>query len=294
MNFTRQLALAAVCGLGSSAAMAGSIVPSEMFANASMASNWSGFYFEVSGQSYSYDYWGSTYEPWTGAGGAAGAVLDLGGGLTKQIDLRTWWAGDSYYDGYYASFGTLLAAHVNYDFGGFNAGAFSGLLMTNGYYESGLDVDFIFGAEAKVAPLDELILDGQIGIVKNVRSYYPFDQATFGQVAVRYFPMDNLKLELALGGLTGQVGDDPGETAATTSLSGEVEFQFPDTPYSGFVHFNSWMDHDNWDTYGGTTVSVGARAYLDGGTLKDANTTGAQAHKIMDMNPLAWLRLDGY
>ena len=278
-----------------SSALAGGTLQDSML-DPSMAADWGGFYLEASGSGSNYlllsEGWTSAYNPWLGFGGAAGAVLHLGGNMSAQVDLKSWSVGDSSGPNEYTTFGTLADAHLNWTFGHFNAGVFGGLLATNGYYDAGRDFDVLGGVEGQMQVSDMVTLDGQIGFVKNVSSYYPFTQVAFGQAGVRVFPTDNLKLEGAIGAVAGQIGDSSGENAATITLNAEAEYRFDQTPYSVFARFSGYDDTRGLGSTG-TTVSIGARLNLDGLTLKQSNATGA-THKLMDMSTISWLRLDGY
>lgn len=239
-----------------------------------------------------YEYWGDSYEPWTALAGAAAISYRLDDSLSVGLDVRASTAGDSSWD--YNAYYNQAFAHLNWLSGTSSLGVFGGVVVTNGYYSDGADFNVAGGLEGKLAALDNVILSGQIGYLKNLHSYYPYDGAMFGQAAIAFFPLDNLKLEASLGFLTGHLGDDDGEDAKTVTYGLEAAYQLEGTPASIFARFTGYQDYAYWDDSDagtGNTFSLGVRFNLDGESLKDQ---AIHVNQTQDFSALSWLRLDAW
>jgi hypothetical protein len=271
---------------GLSADLSAADIFGEQFAN-----KYSG-YVEVSAGASSFPYWGDDYEPWLGFGASGSVATKMGDDWSMQFDVGHWSRVESYYSGYYDVYGSLAAAHANRSFDNYNMGVFGGVLTTNGYYESGIDVDVFGGIEGQVHFSEYVTIDGQLGVLSNVSSYYPFGPVVFGQAEARIFPTDNTKVAASVGFIAGQTGDESSEKASAVTWGAEAEFQLPNTAVSGFVRHNGYFDYGDIGTDAYTYLG-GLRFNFGPGSLREQNASGA-THKVMDFEPLSWLRLDGY
>ena len=247
---------------------------------------YSGF-VEVSVNATNYDYWGDTYNPWVGFGGAAALAYQVDDSMSVGVDLKTWSAGDGYYDGYYSTYGTQAALHLNFLSGNASYGGFVGVLAHNDYYEEGTDYDALAGLEAKFAVTDNVLLSGQVGVIHQLAGYYDMGTLGFANAEIAFFPTENLKLSASVGALVGEVYS--GENAKTLTYGLEAAYKFDDSPISVFARVGGYQDYDYWDGYGGTTLSIGARFSFDGESLK---STASKVNTVTDLSALSWLRYD--
>ncbi len=283
----------ALTAMAGSALAADLIVQPEAPLMSANSGSYAGF-VELSANSSSYEYWDDDYNPWMGFGGAAALAYQLDDNMSVGVELRTWSAGDAYYDGYYTAYGTLGAGHVNWTDGYYSFGAFGGVIAHNDIYEEGVDYDLLGGVEGDISLSDAVTISGQVGYIHQLSGYYTMGGISFAAATVAFFPADNIKLSATLGGMMGQVGDDSDETAATLTYSLEAAYQFEDSPISVFARYSGYQDNDYWNDAGagsGQTISVGARFAFDGQSLKDQSKS---VHQVTDLSALSWLRLDAW
>ena len=227
-------------------------------------------------------------DKWTGfsAAGALAYKLTDEWQIEAEVSLQ---AIKGTADDYYTQNSGIAALHANYYGGGFALGAFGGV-STMGEYEGdeGQVYSGFVGVEGQVNVTDNLILDGQVGYLKSFDAYYQDDYpmgVTFAQAGVKFFPLDNIKLQATVGIAKGDLWDSDDIDLLTWGLEGE--YQFENTPFSLFAAYSNTTD--NYYGYDSSQVKVGARFSFDGESLKDQATTGA-SHKVMDFGPIETIR----
>jgi hypothetical protein len=251
--------------------------------------------FQFALQQTEYDYWGSSYTPWKGFSLGGSISNPVGEKNAIQVDFKGFNLADKDDDGYYPIHALSGAAHYIWKRDSYDLGAFGGVLMTNGYYGSGTDMNLFIGGEARTNLAGSLSLHGQLGMLENQKSYYEYiDSVYFGQAVLTGFVGNNLLLEGSLGFIYGGVGDDSGEDAKTHTWGVRAEYGFLKS-LSGFVSVSGHKDDDHWKSsdYDTVAIAVGVNYGFGADSLK-ARHQAAPAMKPMNFDAISWLRIDGY
>jgi hypothetical protein len=191
----------------------------------------------------------------------------------------------------YSNLETNIAAlHLNYHGDSYSVGAFGGVVAMTDYYDTGLGYSVLGGIEAQLALGDYIVIGGQVGSSRQVSGENLSDpvNSVFGQVDMKVFPLDNLKLQASVGMAKGDVwGVDQLDLL---SVGLEAEYQFEDSPLSIFASYTYTAEDGFGDDFLDHGVArVGARFSLDGQSLKDQATSGA-SHKVYDFTGVAAMR----
>lgn len=223
-----------------------------------------------------------------GVSGALAYYLDDNWQLQTEFRLQ---AASTDVDEYSGLDTGIAALHLNYYGDGYSVGAFGGVVAMNEYYDEGLGYSVFGGVEAQVNVTDDVLLGGQVGYSRQVSGVYMDDYAMnffFGQADLKFFPMDNLKLQASVGVARGDMWKSDGIGLLSAAI--EAEYQFEDTPFSVFASYTytneNAYDFDNLDH---AVARVGARFSFDGESLKEQATSGA-SHKVYDFTGVAALR----
>jgi hypothetical protein len=251
--------------------------------------------FQFALQQTEYDYWGSSYTPWKGFSLGGSISNPVGDSNAVQVDFKGFNLADKDDDGYYAVHALSGAAHYIWKRGSYDVGAFGGVLMTNGYYGSGTDMNLFLGGEGRTDLTDSISLHGQLGFLENQKSYYEYTGSVyFGQAVVSGFVGNNLLLEASLGFIYGGVGDDSGEDAETHTWGVRAEYGFLKS-LSGFIAVSGHQDNDHWrdSDFDTMSVALGVNYGFGADSLK-ARHQAAPAMKPMNFDAISWLRVDGY
>lgn len=253
-------------------------------ASAPVSSAYAG-YVAVYGSSTDSDIWGGDYSPWVGFGIDAAFSYWLTDSLQVEVEASASTARESEYEEYGFT-STRAIGHLNWSAGDFSVGGFAGVVSVPSYYY-GNSYGALVGLEGQVVLADAFVLDAQIGYQsstdgENHSDDYPLGVA-FGQIGVKYFPMDNLMLAATVGGVQGEVyGEYYDMTALTWSAT--LEYQLEDTPFSVFATYSGATGSDDaYYAVDNQTIKVGAKFSFDGMSLKDQATKGA-SHKVMDLS----------
>ncbi|NBO20810.1 MAG: hypothetical protein EBU97_02425 [Rhodobacteraceae bacterium] len=257
-------------------AMAGAIV---LQAGVASAQDVSG-YFELSGQSSNYPYFGVSYSPWTGLSGAAAVSYDVGNARVG-VELSGFNAGDNYYKGYYNTFGTLAAVHYDTELSGYTVGGYAGLVVHNDYYTEGVDNDALIGARLAYAINDKLSVEGQLGYLSQLTGYAGQGDVGYVNVTAHYQATDALNLKLSLGDLGGDVYDDKFANALTYAV--EASYDLPNTGYALFGRYSGYADNSSYSNSNTQTVTVGVRFKF--------GPNGNKVSRVTDLSALSWLRM---
>ena len=288
-NLKKSLLLGAVFGVVAIPAAFAADAPMVMPVVDPVGGGYSGF-IEMSVSGSTYDYWGDTYEPWTGFGGAAAMSYMIDDSMSVGVDLRAFSETEAY-DNYYTAYGVQGALHLNLLNGQSSYGGFVGLHTTGGYEGEYADYNIYGGLEGKFAATENVLLSGNVGVVHQLDGYYEMGTIGFANAEVAFFPTENIKLSGGVGAIVGQFGDDDYETAKTLTYNVEAAYKFDDSPFSVFARVSGYQDYDYLDGYGGTTLSVGARFSFDGESLQ---SQAASVNTSPDLSTLSWLRMGGW
>jgi len=253
-------------------------------ASAPVSSAYAG-YISIYGSSTDSDIWSGDYNPWVGFGIDAAIAYWLTDSLQVQVEAGASTARESEYDEYGFT-STRAIGHLNWSTGDFSVGGFAGVVSVPSYYY-GNSYGALVGLEGQVVLADAFVLDAQIGYLASSDGYYRSDDGelgvAFGQVGVKYFPMDNLMLGATVGAIGGDVYGDYYDMADLT-WSATLEYQLEETPFSIFATYSGTSGSDDAYFDGSSqTIKVGAKFSFDGMSLKDQATTGA-SHKVMDLS----------
>jgi hypothetical protein len=156
---------------------------------------------------------------------------------------------------------SFAAVHGSMDFGGWDGGAYAGLLN---YYGDG---GYMLGLEGRTA-LGNLSLDGSV-------SYASMYEDSYDGVGVRvggaFFFMPNAAITAGVA----RTDIESGQDYEITELSIGGAFQFANnvTLFGGYT--NTDGDRSISSDYEGDTLEVGIRFNLNGGTLQDDANDGA-------------------
>jgi hypothetical protein len=275
---------AALVSMASAAQAADLVVEAAPTMATAEASTLSG-YVEVSGLATDFD--GYDFK---GFGVAGALAYSLSADLQVEAELRYQSAssGDSDYSGLDS---TVAALHLNYSGDGFSVGAFGGVSGMNDYYDEAMGYSAFGGVEAQVSLLDSVVLGAQVGLSRQLSgAYFDADPAdfAFAEANVKYFPLDNLKLQASVGMAKGDMWEEDGLSLLSAGV--EAEYQFEGTPVSIFGSYTytaeNYYDYDYLDH---AIAKVGARFSFEGKSLKEQATTGA-SHKVYDFTSVAAIR----
>jgi hypothetical protein len=236
------------------------------------------------------------YDPWNGWGEEVVLNWHLPNGTDLQGEIRHWLA-DSSLDDQYKVHDTLAAIHWSKRNSKFLYGAYGGARRASTYYSTRPDYDILFGVEGQGYLTDEITVSGQLGALKTISAYYKPKPAwmEFAQLSGRYFLWDNTKFEA--GGsyfYSNRLGETSDEDARMWNYNLEVEHRFHATPVSVFADYDWWDHSDGIDTEGGDhTWKLGIKVALGTSSLRDEDRHGATL-KVVNFEPLTWLKLDGW
>lgn len=252
-------------------------------ASAPVSSAYAG-YISVYGSSTESEIWDDEYNPWVGFGIDAALAYWLTDSLQVQVEASASSAQESE-DAEYGFTSTRAIGHLNWSAGDFSVGGFAGVVSVPTYYY-GNSYGALVGLEGQVVLADAFVLDAQIGYLSASEGYYHEEYGAigvaFGQIGVKYFPMDNLMLGATVGTIQGDVYEDL--DMADLTYSATLEYQLEETPFSIFATYSGTVGSDDASFDGSNqTIKVGAKFSFDGMSLKDQATSGA-SHKVMDLS----------
>jgi hypothetical protein len=252
------------------------------------ASNAYAGYISVYGSSTDSGIWGGEYGQWVGFGIDAAVSYWLSDSLQVEVEANASTTRESEYDEYGFTASRAIA-HLNWSAGDYSLGAFAGVVSTPVYYY-GPSYGALAGLEGQMQLGDAFVIDGQVGYLASSDGYYHDEDngygelgVVFGQVGVKYFPMDNLMLAANVGAIKGDVYGEGYDMSAIT-WGATLEYQFEDTPFSLFASYSgSEGSDDSYFDVSNQTIKVGAKFSFDGLSLKDQATSGA-SHSVMDLS----------
>lgn len=275
-------ALATALALSSFAAQAADLVVDDAVAAAAPASSAYAGYVAVYGSRTDSDIWGDSYNPWVGFGIDAAVSYWLDSSLQVELEASASSATESEYEEYGVA-SSRAVGHLNWSAGDFSLGGFVGVAAIPTYYY-GNSYGYLAGLEGQMQLGDAFVVDGQIGYLSGTGGEHEGDDAlgvAFGQIGVKYFPMDNLMLAATVGAIKGDVYD--GYDMADLTYGATLEYQLEDTPFSVFASYSGTVGSEDTVFDGSNqTIKIGAKFSFDGMSLKDQATTGA-SHKVMDL-----------
>lgn len=251
--------------------------------------------FEFAIQKTSYNYWGNTYTPWKGFRFATSVSNAVGDSNAVQVDFKAFDTYDKGDNGEYPVFGMSGTVHYIWKMESYDLGVFSGLHAGNGFYDYGTDMNLFLGGEARTDLTDSVSLHGQLGLLKNKKSYYPYaGNIKFGQAVLTGFVTDDFKLEASLGAIMGALGDDSNEKANTRIMGLRAEYGFLKS-LSAFADVSFTKDSGYWSDsdYNTKTAAIGVNYAFGAGSLKARHDKGSSM-KPMNFDVISWLRMDGY
>ncbi|WP_421758797.1 hypothetical protein [Devosia sp.] len=277
-------ALGTALALSSFAAQAADLVVDDAVAAAAPVSNAYAGYVAVYGSSTESDIWGDSYNPWVGFGIDAAVSYWLDNSLQVELEATVSTARESEYEEYGFT-SSRAVGHLNWSAGDYSLGGFVGVASLPSYYY-GNSYGVLAGLEGQMQLGDAFVIDGQIGYLSSTDGYYHGDGyplgVAFGQIGVKYFPMDNLMLAANVGAIKGNVYGD-GYDMADLTYGATLEYQLENTPFSVFASYSGTVGSEDADFDGSNqTIKIGAKFSFDGLSLKDQATSGA-SHKVMDL-----------
>jgi len=224
---------------------------------------------------------------WSGFGvtGALAYRLDANWQIQAEIGYQSAGAREH---SQFSLYSGLAALHVNYYADSFAIGAFGGLSSMAEWGNDGTVYSTFGGLEAQLAITENIVVDGQVGLLHTFDAYYHDDypmDVGFAQIGVKFFPLDNVKLQATASIAKGEVWTDGDIDIVTLAVEGE--YQFEGTPVSLFANY-SFMT-DNFYGEDASTVKVGARFSFDGASLKDQAVSGA-SNRVYDLGQIENIR----
>jgi hypothetical protein len=242
-------------------------------------------YVEIYGNFSTDEYWGSSYDPWAGIGGAARINRWMSPTSSLQFDFQAnaQIESDSYYYGEY-EVATFL--HANRRTDTHLLGLFGGFAMSNDEGFDGWTGNFVGGLEAQ-AYLNNITLYGQVGVFKELFSYDEYDTLMwFGNFEARFFLTPNTKIAGKVGYHSGRL--DTGDSYSAYNLGAEVEQKLGMSPVSLFGSYD--FVHEIQGNYNINTFKIGARVMINQPNLLDQDRKGATLK--VDMAPIYWQKGD--
>ena len=287
-------ALGTALALSSFAAQAADLVVDDAVAAAAPVPNAYAGYISVYGSSTDSEIWGDSYNPWVGFGIDAAVSYWIDSSFQVELEASASTTRESQYEEYGFT-SSRAVGHLNWSAGDYSLGGFVGVAsVPSDYY--GPSYGVLAGLEGQLQLADAFVINGQVGYLSSTDGDYHGDGypigVAFGQIEVKYFPMDNLMLAANVGAIKGDVYGD-GYDMADLTWGATLEYQLEDTPFSIFASYSGTTSSD--ETYfdnSTQTIKIGAKFSFDGTSLKQQATSGA-SHKVMDLtsvdyNSYAW------